>query len=109
MPIHVAPRYHSELDVAEQIIYADPMGTVVRLKDVARIERSLKEPDSYVKVNGEKCLFVSLEMHRSYNVDHLGREVDRILEEFSENRVADIALWNLRIGALYRQHQRRRR
>jgi multidrug efflux pump subunit AcrB len=84
MPIHVSPRYQSEQDVAEQIVYADPLGTVVRLKDVARIERNVKEPDSYVKVNGKKCLFVSLEMHPGNNIDHLGKEVDGILEDFTK-------------------------
>ncbi|MDD5087331.1 MAG: efflux RND transporter permease subunit, partial [bacterium] len=92
MPIHVAPRYQSERDVAEQIVYADPTGTVVRLKDVARIERKLKEPDSFVKVNGKKCLFVSLEMQAGNNIDRLGKEVDRILGEFSTTLPPEVSV-----------------
>lgn len=92
MPIHVSPRYQSEQDVAEQIIYADPLGTVVRLKDVAHIEREMKEPDSYVKINGKKCLFVSLEMQSGNNIDRLGKQVDAILKEFTKNLPADVSV-----------------
>lgn len=92
MPIRVSPRYHSELDIAEQIVYADPAGTVVRLKDVAKVVREMKDPDSFVRVNGKKCLFVSLEMQPGNNIDHLGTRVDAILEEFSKTLPDDITI-----------------
>jgi multidrug efflux pump subunit AcrB len=92
MPIHVSPRYQTEQDIAEQIIYADPLGTVVRLKDVARVVREMKEPDSYVKVNGKKCLFVSLEMQRGNNIDHLGKRVDKVLKDFAKTLPPNVTM-----------------
>ena len=92
MPIHVSPRYNTEQDVAEQIVYADPTGTVVRLKDVARIERNVKEPDSYVKINGKKCLFVSLEMQSGNNIDKLGKDVDVVLKEFTKSLPLEVSV-----------------
>ena len=92
MPIHVSPRYQSEQDVAAQIVYADPLGTVVRLKDVARIERDMKEPDSFVRINGKKCLFVSLEMQTGNNIDQLGKDVDGILQDFTKTLPAEVSV-----------------
>lgn len=54
LPLYVAPSYNSEYEVAQQIIYTDAEGNVIRLKDVADIVREYQEPDSYVTYNGRK-------------------------------------------------------
>ena len=43
-PLSIPASYKTENDMAEQIVYADPAGTVVRLKDVARIVREYVSP-----------------------------------------------------------------
>lgn len=96
-PIHIAPSYNSEKDLAEQIIYSDPLGNIIRLKDVARIVREYPDPDSYVMNNGNKCLLISMEMQRGNNIVQYGKEVDEVLTQFQSelpegvkiNRVAD--------------------
>ena len=72
-PVHIPANYKSENDLAEQIVYSDPTGTVVRLKDVARVVREYEEPQSYVRVDGKKCLVVSLEMLGGNNIVDFGR------------------------------------
>ncbi len=81
-PIHIAPSYNTEQDIAEQIIYSDPAGNIIRLKDVARIVREYPKPDSYITNNGNKCLLISMEMQRGNNIVEYGKEVDEVLKQF---------------------------
>ena len=60
--LHFGENYESEKDLAEQIVYSDPDGNVVRLKDIATIERRYDDPDSYIKQDGRKTILLSLEM-----------------------------------------------
>ncbi|MGV8094406.1 MAG: efflux RND transporter permease subunit [Mangrovibacterium sp.] len=81
-PIHIAPSFNSEQDLAEQIIYSDPLGNIIRLKDVARIVREYPDPDSYITNNGHQCLLISMEMLEGNNIVEYGREVDEVLQQF---------------------------
>lgn len=92
MPIHLAPSYSSEYEIAQQIIYNDPNGNVVRLKDVAEITREYKEPESYVTYNGRKSLILSLEMRGGENVVEFGREVDKVLNSFNAQLPGDMTM-----------------
>jgi multidrug efflux pump subunit AcrB len=83
-PVHVPPRYQTENDIAEQIVYADPTGGLTRLKDVARIVREYKEPDSFIKTNGNKCLLLSLEMQDGENIVKFGKEVEEAAARVSK-------------------------
>lgn len=81
-PIHVAGPYMSENDIAEQIIYYDPSGSLIRLKDVARTIREYPRMDSYINNNGKKCLLISMEMQQGNNIVQYGRDVNKVLREF---------------------------
>jgi multidrug efflux pump subunit AcrB len=91
-PLSIPASYRTENDLAEQIVYADPTGTVVRLKDVARIVREYEEPRSYVRVNGKKCLVVSLEMQEGRNIVDFGRDVGRVISDFSKTLPHDVKI-----------------
>ncbi len=80
-PIHIAIPYQTEYEVGEQIVYTDPTGDVVRLKDIATIERRYKEPDSYVKYDGKQTIIVSMEMAPGNNIVAFGNEVEQKIEE----------------------------
>ncbi|MEL7586181.1 MAG: efflux RND transporter permease subunit [Prolixibacteraceae bacterium] len=81
-PIHISPSFNNEEDLAEQIIYSDPAGNIIRLKDVARIVREYPDPDSYITNNGHKCLLISMEMLQGNNIVQYGKEVDEVLQQF---------------------------
>jgi multidrug efflux pump subunit AcrB len=91
-PLHISASFRSENDLAEQIVYADPTGTAVRLKDVARIVREYEEPQSYVRVNGKKCVIVSLEMQNGNNIVDFGRDVGRVIAAFQKTLPPDIKI-----------------
>jgi len=91
-PIHIPLRYKTESDIANQIVYSDPAGNVVRLKDVAKITREYADPDSYVRVNGKKCLVVSLEMRPGHNIVNFGKDVRVAMEKFSKKLPPDVKI-----------------
>ncbi len=91
-PLSIPASYKTENDLAEQIVYADPTGTAVRLKDVARIVREYEEPRSYVRVNGKKCLVVSLEMQDGNNIVEFGRDVGRVIADFNKTLPPDVKI-----------------
>lgn len=99
-PIHISPSLASEKEIAEQIIWNDAEGHVLRVKDVARVVREYDEPDSYIRNNGHRCVMLSMEMREGFNIVEYGREVDEVLQAFireelpqdvSVQRIADQA------------------
>lgn len=82
-PIYVASNAGSEKEIAEKIVYSGPQGDVIRLSDIASIERRYKEPSALVNYNGHTALVLSVEMRPDNNIVAFGREVDRVLQEFS--------------------------
>lgn len=92
LPIHLPPRFSSIKDLEEQIIYSDPQGNVVRLKDVARIKKRYEKPTKLIQNNGNNALVLSLEMQKGNNIVQFGKEVDNVLNKFSKTADEDVKL-----------------
>lgn len=83
-PIRVEGIITNEQEVAERIVYADPDGNYIRLKDVATIERRYQESSSFVDYNGHTALVLSITMRPDNNIVAFGKDVDKILSSFEE-------------------------
>lgn len=94
-PIHISEAYDCVNDVADQIIFSDPQGHAIRLKDVARVVREYSEPDSYVTNNGTKCLVLSMEMREGNNIVQMGEEVNKVLEEYEKELPDDVSIFRI--------------
>lgn len=79
-PIHIPTSYNTEEDIKNQIVYTDPTGNVIRVKDVARVVREYPKPDAYIKNNGTNSLLISLEMQPGNNIVSFGETVDETLQ-----------------------------
>ena len=90
LAIHLPANFESEKDLADQIVYSDPFGNVVRLKNIATIERRYEDPDSYIRQNGRKTILLSLEMQPGNNIVEYGKDVDKAIEEFQKSCPEDI-------------------
>ena len=88
--------YSDEYEIAQQIIRTDPVtGAVLRLKDVATVERRLPEPEQYIVCynqsdeSGEQGvdsrtpsgLIISMEMEPGNNIVAFGETVQKVLDE----------------------------
>jgi multidrug efflux pump subunit AcrB len=89
-PIHIPSGYKTENDIANQIIYSDPAGNVLRVKDVAKVVREYDEPDSYIRLNGKKCLIVSLEMLPGQNIVQYGSDIKKEINAFTSEVPPDV-------------------
>ena len=65
-PIYVGHSLNMVSDVEQTVVYSDPRGKVVRLKDVATVRREYPQPSSYITNNGVKSLVLSVEMKSGY-------------------------------------------
>ena len=91
-PVHLVPLYDNERNIAEHVVYSDPHGNAVRLKDIARIVREYPAPGSYITNNGRKCILLSLEMGQGYNVIEMGREVNEVVKAFQADLPEEVTI-----------------
>lgn len=90
-PLQVVIPYQSEYELQEQIIWAEPVsGAIIRLKDIATIERRYRQSDKYVEYNGASCLILNLEMVPGNNIVAFGAEVDKQLSHAARLLPPDI-------------------
>lgn len=89
VPIHVMTTEKSEEEIGNQIVYAAPDGKVVRVKDVARIERGYDKSKGHIEYNGHPCIILSMEMIPGNNIVQYGKDVDKILDEFRTDALPD--------------------
>lgn len=94
-PIYVSRSMNSLRDVQELIVFSDPKGNVVRLKDVATVKKEYPKTDSYITNNGRKCLLLSVEMKKGKNIVKMGEEVKRELDEFEKTLPTDVTMFKI--------------
>lgn len=57
------------------IVFSTPSGSVVRVKDIARVVKEYPDPSSYITNNGAKTLLLSVSMKEGNNIVEMGKEV----------------------------------
>ena len=89
-PIHIEPTENSEEEIANQIIFSDPVsGKVARVRDVARVVREYDNDEGYIEQDGHPCVLLSLEMTPGNNIIQYGRDVDQVLDDFRVSELPD--------------------
>ena len=90
VPIHVEPTENSEEEIANLIIFSNPVtGEVVRVRDIARVVREYPPESSYIEQDGHPCVLLSMEMIPGNNVVKYGEDVDKVLEQFRHNELPE--------------------
>ena len=90
VPIHVAPTENSVEEIANQIIFSDPVsGKVARVRDVARVVREYDTQSSRIEQDGHPCVLLSMEMTPGNNVVEYGEEVEQVLSSFAAEELPD--------------------
>ena len=95
MPIYVGRSFDTLYNIQEMIIYSDPMGNNVRLKDVARVVREYPVSDSYITNNGTKCLLLSVEMKKGKNIVQMGEDIQKQIDEYTNVLPSDVNLFKI--------------
>ena len=90
VPIYVEPQENSEEEIANQIIFSDPLtGKMVRVRDVAHVVREYEPMSKRIEQDGHPCMLISMEMTPGNNVVQYGHEVDKVLDEFRSNELPE--------------------
>jgi len=90
IPIHASHLYHSIQQIRDQIIDISPHGHVIRLKDVAEVERRYEEPGAFIRINGQKTVMLSVEMQNGFNIVEFGQMVDERLDIATDRIPPDV-------------------
>lgn len=90
IPIFANSQFKTEADIANQIVYSNPDGSVVRLKDVAKIERRYEEVASYIRMGEDKVMMLSIEMQPGNNIVQFGDVVQNKIKEVESKFPGDV-------------------
>lgn len=74
-------RYENVTDYENMVIRAESDGTVLRLKDVARIELGERSYDYIGKVNGHPGTTITISQTSGSNANEIIKEIDKVVEE----------------------------
>ena len=89
-PIHIEATENSEEEIANQIVFSDPIsGKVVRVRDVARVERGYDTSGGYIEQDGHRCILLSLEMNPGNNIVQYGKDVERVLSSYAAEELPE--------------------
>ncbi len=90
IPIHIENTEDSEEEIANQIIFSDPVtGKVARVRDIAKVVREYEPMSSRIEQDGHPCVLLSMEMTPGNNVVQYGQEVDKVLNVFRQNELPE--------------------
>lgn len=92
IPVHTNSQFHSEAEIANQMVYTTPDGTVVRLKDVASINRRYEERSSYVRVGEDKTMVLAIEMQPGNNIVEFGEVIEEEIAKIQAGFPDDIKI-----------------
>ena len=91
-PIHVPGTVSTEEQLYNKIVYSSPGGEVLRLRDIATVERRHAAPSSLAEYNGTPAVIFSIEMRPDNDIVSFGKEVDRVMAEFESGLPDSVTL-----------------
>lgn len=94
-PIYINSNLANEGEIANHIIYTDPQGNALRLKDIATIERRYRKADAMVSYNGNDAIILSVEMRNDNNIVEFGHKVNRVLDDFRTTLPPSVTMSNI--------------
>ncbi len=94
-PLHIVNPVSSEKEIEDQIVYSDPLGQVVRLRDIASVERRYKESSTVVNFNGNNALVISVEMRKGFDIVAFGDKVEKVLAQFESSLPDSVKMYRI--------------
>lgn len=94
-PIYVSESLNTVYDIQQMIVYTDPSGNNVRLKDIAEVKKEYAPFDSYITNNGKKCLLLSVEMKKGQNIVKMGEDVNNVLNDYGKLLPPDVHIFRI--------------
>ncbi len=78
-----------ELDTVEKIeemsVQGGFQGQIIRVKDLAKVEKSYEKTETVLKINGHEGLFLNVRKNTGYGIVDAVKAVDKVVKNFSDN------------------------
>ncbi len=91
-PLYTSGYYNTENEIANQVVGASKTGELIRLGDIAQVNREYAEPTSKTTVNGNNAMMLAIQMQEGNNIVKFGEEVSTKLAEVEKLLPADVKL-----------------
>jgi multidrug efflux pump subunit AcrB len=91
-PLYTSGYYNTENEIANQVVGASKTGELIRLGDIAQVNREYAEPTSKTTVNGNNAMMLAIQMQEGNNIVKFGEEVTAKLAEVERLLPADVKL-----------------
>lgn len=91
-PLYTSGYYNTENEIANQIVGASKTGELIRLGDIAQVNREYADPTSKTTVNGNNAMMLAIQMQEGNNIVKFGEEVNAKLAEVERLLPADVKL-----------------
>ena len=93
VPVQPGDRLQTEDDIRQIMVdVSRTTGQPVFIRDLANVHRTYKDPDNYVRMNGEPTILLSVEMHEGNNIDDLGKDLQAKLASIQAGFPPDVKL-----------------
>jgi multidrug efflux pump subunit AcrB/outer membrane protein TolC len=93
VPIQQSGQLHTEDDIRKIMVdVSRTTGQPVYIRDLATVQRTYKDPDHYVRMNGEPAILLSVEMNEGNNIEDLGNALHAKLASIQAGLPPDIKL-----------------
>lgn len=92
-PIYIDRPVNSVEDIENMVVLSGPDGTLIRLRDIARVEREYPtDPESFITYNGTKTLLLSVSMKDGNNIVEMGKQVQQQIDAFESEIPEDVSV-----------------
>jgi multidrug efflux pump subunit AcrB/outer membrane protein TolC len=93
VPIQQGGRLHTEDDIRQLMVdVSRTTGQPVYVRDLATVQRTYKDPELYVRMNGEPAILLAVEMNEGNNIEDLGNALHARLAAIQAGFPPDIKL-----------------
>jgi multidrug efflux pump subunit AcrB len=93
-PLYVQRSGNNIYSLGNIIVYAEG-DKIIRLKDIATIERKYPEKNEYITNNGHNCLLLSIEMKNNRDVSAMGAAVNAKLRSIEHILPQDVKIFKI--------------
>lgn len=92
IPIFANSELTNQQDIENLIVYTTPLGEVVRLSDVAKINRTYSDLTSFIRMGDDKVMMLAIEMQSGNNIVQFGDLINKKLEEIGKTLPEDVKI-----------------
>jgi len=92
VPLDASSLFQTEDQIRRIMVDVSKTGQPVYLGDIADVHRTYKDPTQYVRIDGEKTILLSVEMHEGNNIVEFGKTLHAALDRIQTTLPPDVRL-----------------